>query len=422
MVSNETWSAKMRNPSNPRCYLDIVQGEIALGRIVLELFTDVVPKTAENFRVLVVGDRVSEVSGKKLSFEGCTFHRVIKDFMIQGGDFTNHNGTGGESIYGEKFEDENFIVKHEKPGLLSMGKHPNHNGPTPARGGGKRWVNAGPGTNGSQFFITTAPTPHLDGKHVVFGQVIRGMNVVRRIETTPKGSDDKPITSVVISKCAELQPGESDIDLSTVDPEDPWADFPEDEGSIHFDDDAKTLATTLEVAGKIKTVGNDKFKKGESKLALEKWSKAVRYLNDLALTPQETPKDLWTVENVKTYWLLKISSLLNIAMAELKLGTLEAVVSTTTNVLSIISQLESAQNTSFFSPNDKVKALFRRGQALSKNNEFDEALIDLQNAVKISSAGGAQPDAGIVKEISIVQKAIKDRKEKEKKVYQKMFG
>lgn len=170
---------------NPHVFFDIKQGDKQLGRIVMRLYADIVPKTADNFRALCTGEKGDGKAGKPLHYKGCTFHRVIKDFMIQGGDFTNGDGTGGESIYGEKFADENFTIKHTRAGLLSM-------------------ANAGPGTNGSQFFITSTNTPHLDGKHVVFGHVVEGMEVVTQIENTEKGSGDRPVVDIVIDDCGEM--------------------------------------------------------------------------------------------------------------------------------------------------------------------------------------------------------------------------
>lgn len=172
------------DPNNPKVFFDISVGEEAIGRVTMLLYADTTPKTCENFLKLCTGE--VEKDGVKLHYEGSTFHRVISGFMIQGGDFTNHNGTGGRSIYGEKFADENFKVKHTEPGLLSM-------------------ANAGPGTNGSQFFITVAPTPHLDGKHVVFGKVIEGYEeVVKKIENTSTGAQDKPTQPVTITACGVL--------------------------------------------------------------------------------------------------------------------------------------------------------------------------------------------------------------------------
>merc|ERR1712023_383007 len=170
----------------PRVYFDMEMGEEKLGRIEMELYANVVPKTAENFRQLCTGEAGVGKSGKPLHYKGSTFHRVISTFMCQGGDFTKGNGTGGESIYGEKFDDENFKMKHDTKGLLSM-------------------ANAGPGTNGSQFFITTTETPHLDGKHVVFGRVVKGYDVVEKIEGCEKGASDKPVVDVVIADCGELK-------------------------------------------------------------------------------------------------------------------------------------------------------------------------------------------------------------------------
>jgi len=159
-----------------------IGGEIA-GRVTFQLYEDT-PKTSENFRALCTGEKGVGKSGKALHYKGSPFHRVIDGFMAQGGDFTRQNGTGGESIYGEKFADENFIHKHDKKYLLSM-------------------ANAGPGTNGSQFFITFVATPHLNGAHVVFGEVISGQDVIEALQAvgSRSGQTSKPC---LIADCGEV--------------------------------------------------------------------------------------------------------------------------------------------------------------------------------------------------------------------------
>jgi peptidyl-prolyl isomerase G (cyclophilin G) len=177
-------------PQRVKCYFDITINKQPAGRIVFQLYNDICPKTCENFRALCTGERgAGKTTNTRLFYQGSSFHRVIKDFMIQGGDISKGDGTGGESIYGGRFDDENFKVNHTRAFLLSS-------------------ANSGPNTNGSQFFIITSPAPELDGKSVVFGEVIKGQEVIRKIEQQKVDKKDRPLSPVTIITCGEIKPEE----------------------------------------------------------------------------------------------------------------------------------------------------------------------------------------------------------------------
>ncbi|KAI9860450.1 MAG: peptidyl-prolyl cis-trans isomerase cpr6 [Trichoglossum hirsutum] len=359
-------------------FFDVQLGQQKLGRVSFELYNDVVPKTAENFRALCTGEKGVGKTGKPLHYKGSGFHRVIKGFMIQGGDFTAGNGTGGESIYGEKFEDENFELKHDKPFLLSM-------------------ANAGPGTNGSQFFITTVPTPHLDGKHVVFGEVVSGKSIVRRIENIKTQPGDKPAQPAIIIDCGELPGGVSSaagqppVDATG----DPYEDFPADQGG---DLSGKE---TIKIASELKEFGNKAYKSNNWDLSLEKYQKGLRYLHEYPEPLENDPPEIGKELNS-----LRFVLHLNSALCQIKLESFEDARASASHALNVPNAADK----------EKAKAYFRRGLANVGLKDDEEAEKDLGIAAKL-----APGDSLVVKEYESVKKRAAERMRKEKEAYKRFF-
>lgn len=302
--------------------------------------------------------------------------------MIQGGDFTAFNGTGGESIYGEKFPDENFDLKHDRPFLLSM-------------------ANSGPGTNGSQFFVTTVPTPHLDGKHVVFGEVINGKSIVRKIENL-KTHSDKPDPDVTVVDCGELQGEDYENATKRVQDAtgDPYEDFPEDHQGEEL-----TAPLAFKIASDLKGFGNAAFKSGDNNLGLDKYQKALRYLNEFPEPAENDPKELG--EQIKA---LRFTLHSNSALLANKVERFDQAKKWAGFALDT-AEAAKAKDT------DKAKAYYRRAVAQVGLKEEDDALKDLQSALKLSP-----DDVAIANEIARVKQAVKAREAKDKAAAKKFFS
>ncbi|ANB14315.1 peptidylprolyl isomerase CPR6 [Sugiyamaella lignohabitans] len=371
----------------PKVFLDVSIEDKPAGRLVFELFDDVTPKTAANFLALCTGSKGVGTLGRRLWYKENKFHRIIKNFMIQAGDIIEGDGTGGESIYGPSFNDENFKIKHSEPFLLSM-------------------ANAGPNTNGSQFFITTVPTPHLDNKHVVFGKLIAGKRTVRDIENlSVDPTNDRPVKNVIISNCGDVSglTLEQVMALSAIPPEDgtgdKYEDYPEDEESLASD---QNPGPALVVINEIKTIGTKLYKEKRLEKALEKYRKALRYVAEfMPYSSDEHPKEF--AEFCKA----RVSLNLNIALVAAQLRDHKTAISAANAVI----------ETTNITDQEKAKALYRRAIAYSQCRNEEKALVDLQSAASL-----VPNDKAVAAELAKVQSKINKRVESEKAVYSKFFS
>lgn len=370
-----TASAPTPPSSGSVCWMDFaLGGEPLPDRVYFELFDSDAPKTCANFRALCDGHRAAvpktvDGTDTPLAFKGSAFHRVIHGFMIQGGDFTNGDGTGGYSIYGGKFDDEAFVRPCDRAGLLAM-------------------ANAGPNTNGSQFFITCNPAKHLTGKHVVFGRVVRGMDAVRAVEDTKTGASDRPVKAVVISDCGSLADGAALPPLAAPADGDALPNFPQD------CDPPLSDAEKAAAAEAAKARGNALFASGAFLPAVAKYAKALRYATAVAAATSALKPALDAT---------RLACHNNAAQCLLKLGRWADARASASAALGI-----DAAN---------AKALFRRAVALLELGDVGAAVEDLTKA--------AQADPGNAD----VQRLLADanqreaaRKAKLAAGYKKMFS
>ncbi|XP_063922956.1 peptidyl-prolyl cis-trans isomerase D isoform X2 [Zophobas morio] len=316
---------------NPVVFLDIKFGAAKAGRVIIELFKDKVPKTAENFRALCTGEMGLGKKGFPLHYKNSVFHRVVPMFMAQGGDITRKDGTGGESIYGEKFDDENF--SHDREGLVGM-------------------ANSGPHTNSSQFYITTVPCSHLDEINVVFGIVRKGFNIVIEMAEVPRDID-VPLEPITIENCGEIKPGESWCIEEKDGTEDVYPPWPND-----WDVNTEEEEVIENAINKIKDSGNYFFNENNYVDSERKYIKALRYID-------------WFIglnrnSNRSRVYEVRINSLLNLAAVRLKRHKYNEVIDLCSQVI-----LKEPNN---------GKAFYRRAQARLALRDYDKALKDLNVA------------------------------------------
>lgn len=333
---------------------------------MIELRKDVCPRTCENFRSLCIGDR-------GLCYRDSTFHKVVKLCLAQGGDITKRNGTSGESIYGKMFDDENFLLKHDSPGVVSMANF------------GK------PDTNNSQFFITTVECGHLDGSNVVFGKVLKGLAVVNEMENYAT-DEGKPKKAIMIADCGEIKPGENWAYCDNDETPDTLPPYPADWDRF---DAELSMEKKLELLNMIKESGNHFYRAGDFIKSARKYKKVTRYYD---IFKDKTVDD----EEKKQLDTFQLVNLTNLAATELKLGDFKDV--------------SFSCNAAIKLDPHNSKAFYRRGLANLEMKNYEMALEDLKTAYKIVPGNKA-----ILKEFERAKKYLLDYRATEKEHYKKMF-
>lgn len=383
MDNSAVLNAQLPTQSHPLVYLDIEHGDEYVGRLVIELFSTIVPKTCENFRRLCIGDTKGG-KGQPIGYKGTIFHRVINRFMLQGGDFENCNGTGGESIYGKTFQDENFLLKHEMAGQLSM-------------------ANAGPDTNGSQFFITTVACPHLDNKHVVFGIIKKGLGIITDLEACDTDDKDKPLKQIRVRECGEILPGQ---DLGVCENDgtpDIYPHHPEDADLDWYLQ--SNFNKILNIMNNIKESGNIYYRKGDHVQATRKYKKCCKYIAMLRDTVGSTnDEEEQRVRDVEA------PCVLNTAAVKLRFEEYDEAIYECNKILDLEEEFEN-------SPEWVCKARYRRGQAHAGKRNFRQAIRDLSVVVKLQPT-----DSGVRNQIQELKKAMEEYRAVEKDMYGKMFN
>ncbi|XP_065206394.1 peptidyl-prolyl cis-trans isomerase D [Planococcus citri] len=352
-------------------YLDFSEDGEFIGRVVIKLFKDIVPRSAENFRALCTGEKGIGKLGKPLHYKNSIIHKVMPKFMIQGGDITDFNGSGGESIYGPFFDDENFTIKHSEPGMVSM-------------------VNAGkPNTNNSQFFITVVESEHLNSQNVVIGKVVKGYQVVEYISET-KAEDYRPIHKYVISDCGEMPEEDLHVTNHYDGTTDIYPLWPQD-----WDIDKDNLDKTrlLQVLTDIRNSGNEFFKKKSFSLAGVKYRKALEYMKCFkSVVDQDTD----------AFSSIKLICLLNSSAVKLKMKDYKACIDICDEVLKC--------------DENNAKAIYRKGKANVALNNHDLGLQYLKQARRLEPY-----NKDIINEIREVKRFMSEYLIIEKQLFAKML-